>query len=60
MAIRVIVVDDSEIDRIRIIQLLKHFDNVELIAEESDPLTAIDTILTKKPDLLFLDIEIIR
>lgn len=57
MAIRVIVVDDSEIDRIRIIQLLKHFDNVELIAEESDPLTAIDTILTKKPDLLFLDIE---
>lgn len=57
MAIRVVVVDDSKIDRIRLIQLLKHFENIQLVAEESTPEVAINTILRTKPDLAFLDIE---
>lgn len=57
MSIRVIVVDDSKIDRLRLIQLLKHFENIQLIAEESKPEVAINTILRTKPDLAFLDIE---
>lgn len=57
MAIKVIVVDDSKIDRLRITQLLKHFDKVELIAEESESELAINTIIETKPDLVFLDIE---
>jgi len=57
MAIRVVVVDDSKIDRLRLIQLLKHFERIELVAEESIPEVAINTILKTKPDLAFLDIE---
>jgi len=57
MAIRVVVVDDSKIDRIRLIQLLKHFENIQIVAEESDPKVAIQSILKTKPDLAFLDIE---
>ena len=57
MGIKVIVVDDSEIDRLRITQLLKHFDKAELIAEESDAELAIKKIVDTKPDLVFLDIE---
>lgn len=57
MPIRVVVVDDSKIDRIRLVQLLTHFDKVELIAQEGNPETAIGIILKHKPDLVFLDIE---
>ncbi len=57
MPIRVVVVDDSKIDRIRLVQLLKHFDKVELIAQEGNPEIAIGIILKHKPDLVFLDIE---
>ena len=57
MAIRVIAVDDSRIDRLRLVELLKHFDNVELVAQKGDPEEAISTIMINRPDLVFLDIE---
>lgn len=57
MAIRVVVVDDSKIDRLRLIQLLKHFEKIQIVAEESKPEVAINTILRTRPDLAFLDIE---
>ena len=57
MAIRVVAVDDSRIDRLRLVELLKHFDNVQLVAQKGDPEEAISAIMINRPDLVFLDIE---
>ena len=57
MAIRVVAVDDSRIDRLRLVEWLKHFDNVELVAQKGDPEEAISAIMINRPDLVFLDIE---
>jgi DNA-binding NarL/FixJ family response regulator len=57
MLIKAIVVDDSKIDSLRIVELLKHFNNIKLLYQENQPAKAIQIIKDEKPDMVFLDIE---
>lgn len=55
--IRVIIVEDNEMDCLTITTILSHFDNLNILGIFSNALEAINSIYTLKPDLLFLDIE---
>lgn len=57
MRIRTLIVHDEELARTRIRTLLRDAPDVEVIAECSDGRTAIAKILSEKPDLVFLDIQ---
>jgi two-component system LytT family response regulator len=54
---RTILVDDEPPARKRLRALLTPFNEIELIREADNPFTCIDMVLTLKPDLLFLDIQ---
>ncbi len=55
--IRAIVVDDEipAIDRLK--KLLKGYPDIDVVCESSDGLTALSDIEEKKPDVVFLDID---
>jgi len=55
--IRVLLVDDEQPARERLRQLLAAFDDLEVVGEAGDGEQAIETILSLKPDLVFLDIQ---
>jgi two-component system LytT family response regulator len=55
--IRTIVVDDEPLARQRIISLLKDYPEIQLIGECRNGHEAVEAINSKKPDLIFLDIE---
>ncbi len=55
--IKAIIVDDEKHAIITLEHLLKKFDEVEILATVQDSSQAKEIILEKKPDLLFLDIE---
>ncbi len=55
--IKAIIVDDEKHAIITLEHLLKKFDEVEILATVQDSSQAKEIILDKKPDLLFLDIE---
>lgn len=55
--IRTIVVDDEPLARLRIVNLLKQYDYVQVIGECKNGREAIKTIQSYKPDLVFLDIQ---
>ena len=55
--IRALIVDDEPLPRERIRTLLAEHREVELIGECQDGQEAVSTILTRRPDLVFLDIQ---
>jgi two-component system LytT family response regulator len=55
--IRVLVVDDEQPARERLIRLLESMEGVELVGEAADGLAALEAIAAQRPDLVFLDIE---
>lgn len=54
---KAIIVDDSNLARQELKHLLKPFDDVEIIGEAENAETAEALILEKKPELIFLDIQ---
>lgn len=54
---KVLVVDDERLARKELINLLKSFDRIEVIGEASNADEANQMIEEKKPDLVFLDIQ---
>ena len=53
----VLVADDEEPARQRIIDLLRRDSQVAAILEASDGLVAVEIIQNRKPDLVFLDVQ---
>jgi len=51
------IIDDSRLARIELEHLLKPHKNIEIIAQTGNPKQAIKIIADKKPDVLFLDIQ---
>jgi two-component system, LytTR family, response regulator len=58
--IRIVIIDDESPARDIIKHYLKEVDSVEVIAECSDGFSALKSISTMKPDLVFLDIQMPR
>ncbi|MCM8570616.1 LytTR family DNA-binding domain-containing protein [Gramella jeungdoensis] len=54
---KALVIDDEELARKRVLNLLEEIDEIEIIGECSNGKTAIKRINTEKPDLIFLDIN---
>lgn len=54
---KVLIVDDEQIARLRLKNLLAEFQNFEIIGEAADGISAINTIEKLRPDIVFLDIE---
>lgn len=57
MRIRSLIIDDEELARLRIRDLLDLHPSIEVVGECGDGASAIDRILALRPDLLFLDIQ---
>jgi two-component system LytT family response regulator len=55
--VKILIVDDEPLARRRIRMLLENLDNLELVGEVSNGRSAIEFILNKQPDLVFLDIQ---
>lgn len=56
-SIRTLVVDDEPLARQRVVSLLKNYPEIQLIGECRNGEEAVEAINDKKPDLIFLDIE---
>lgn len=54
---RALVIDDEALARKRVVNLLEDVPEIEMVGECSNGKTAIKTINEKKPDLIFLDIN---
>jgi two-component system, LytTR family, response regulator len=57
MTIRAVIIDDEPLARRGLSRFLKDDPEVELVAECGDGESAVSTILSKKPDLVFLDVQ---
>lgn len=57
MPIRTLIVDDEPLARDRVKRFLRDEQDIELIGECGDGNAAVDAIKEKKPDLVFLDIQ---
>ncbi len=55
--IRAMLVDDEQLARDRLRQLLRPFEDIEVIAEAEDGEQAVERILELRPDVVFLDIQ---
>lgn len=55
--IRVLVVDDELLARQRILDLLAHEPDVEVIGTADNGTAAVEAIRTRRPDLVFLDVQ---
>jgi DNA-binding LytR/AlgR family response regulator len=55
--IRVLVVDDEELARKRIIDLLGNVDDVEVVGEAENGIEAVEKVGALKPDVVILDIQ---
>jgi two-component system, LytTR family, response regulator len=54
---KALVIDDEELARKRVLNLLEEVEKIEVIGECSNGRTAIERINSDKPDLIFLDIN---
>jgi len=54
---RVIIADDSEILRCRLVEMLKEIEGIEIVAEAKDTKEAIETTRIHHPDVLIIDIR---
>jgi two-component system LytT family response regulator len=57
MSIRALIADDEPLARQSLRRFLKYHSDIELLGECGDGQSAVDTILTNKPDLIFLDVQ---
>jgi two-component system LytT family response regulator len=57
ISIRTLVVDDEPLARQRVVSLLKNYPEIQLVGESRNGDEAVEDINSKKPDLIFLDIE---
>lgn len=57
MSIRTVIVDDERLARLRIIKLLEPHGEVQIVGEAKNGKEAVEEINGKKPDLIFLDIQ---
>ena len=57
MTLRVVVVDDEELPRQRVRDLVNQHPTLTLVGEASDGAQALDVIVALKPDVVFLDIQ---
>src|SRR5579863_4394427 len=57
MTIRTLIVDDEDLARRGLRTLLRHEDDVEILAECRNGREAIEAIARSEPDLIFLDIQ---
>ncbi len=55
--IKVLIVDDEEPARKRMIRLLESYEQIEIIGTAEDGLQALENIVELEPDVVFLDIE---
>lgn len=55
--VRALVVDDEPLARERIRRLLENEENVDIVAECGDGRQALEAIVSQRPDLLFLDVQ---
>jgi two-component system, LytTR family, response regulator LytT len=54
------IVDDELQTRKRFENLLHHFENLKVVASEGIPERAVEIILERKPDIVFIDVEMPR
>lgn len=57
MTIRALIIDDEPLGRRGLLRFLKNDPEVEVVGECADGKSAVATILGKKPDLVFLDVQ---
>lgn len=57
MKIKILIIDDESLARDRLRRLLSHHPEVEIIGECGDGETAVRDIVGKRPDLVFLDVQ---
>lgn len=57
MTIRALIIDDEFLARQRVIKLLASHDQIKVLGEAKNGKEAVDLILLKQPDLLFLDVQ---
>lgn len=55
--ITAILVDDEKLALNRLADLIKLFPHITIISKEFNPISAIETIVKLKPDIVFLDVE---
>src|SRR5947208_3214073 len=55
--VRVLVVDDEPLARMRIEDLLAHQEGVSIVGSATNGIEAVERIRTLKPDLVFLDVQ---
>ena len=58
MTLRALVVDDEELPRRRVADLVRARPELELVGEAGDGATALDLVAELRPDLVFLDIQL--
>ena len=54
---RVLIVDDEPLARRGVVHRLRQFKDVEIVGECGDGVSAVETILERSPDVVFLDIQ---
>jgi DNA-binding NarL/FixJ family response regulator len=54
---RVLIADDSEILRTRLVEMLSEIEGIEIVAEAKDTKEAIETIKARHPDVVIMDIR---
>ncbi|MEZ5394415.1 MAG: LytTR family DNA-binding domain-containing protein [Bryobacterales bacterium] len=57
MSIRTVIADDERPARRRLAELLEREADMEVVAEARDGVEAVEAVLERKPDLLFLDVQ---
>ena len=57
MTLRVAIVDDEPVARRRMRRMLRREDDLDVVAEAGDGRGAIEAIVTHRPDLVFLDVQ---
>ncbi|MBM3804425.1 MAG: response regulator transcription factor [Acidimicrobiia bacterium] len=55
--IRALIVDDEKFSRVSLKKLLEPYSQIEIVDEAADGVQAIERIEARKPDLVFLDIQ---
>ena len=57
LPLRVLVVDDEPLGRLRIEDLLRHEEGAEIVGTAADGVAAVEAIRSLAPDLVFLDVQ---
>lgn len=54
---RVLIVDDSSIVRLRLAELLAEFEGIEVVAQADNAFAAVDLVRTLEPDVAIVDVR---